>query len=324
MAFQLFTSKLIANLIIKDHVIRYVGVKQTTPITVRDFRERYIPKGIIHEGKIVDHDTLLMILEECVSDWGIKKKEVRFLIPDAFVVIRRTSIPIEIKDDEILGYLYLELGGTIHLPFDEPVIDFIKIQEEENKKEVLMFAAPQDIAQDYADLLEEATLKPIAADISPLCMYRLFTFYEKTDFNEHSLLVQFDLQSVNLCIFYQHQPLFMRHLDLETTIDDWDIRQNSANTVAEIKWMNQEQTLEIIIEEIQREIEHVLNFYRFNIRNGNEQVTNILMSGDHPFFGVLTSNLIERFEIPVETIDTLNELPLHYYLPLGLALKEVQ
>ncbi|MCH1626569.1 type IV pilus biogenesis protein PilM [Fredinandcohnia quinoae] len=324
MAFTLLHSNQIANIVIKDHVIRYVGAKQTNPLTIRNFRERYLPKGIIHEGKIIGRDTLQLILEECVTDWGIKKKEVRFVIPDSFVVIRKTSIPIEIKDDEILGYLYLELGGSIHLPFDEPVIDFIKLGEEDNKKVVLMFAAPQEIAQDYATLLEEVALRPIAADISPLCMYRLFYFYEKVDAVDHTMLLQFDLQTVNLSIFNQHLPVFMRHLPIDSTIDDWDIRQNPENTSAEIQWVNPNQAIEMIIDEIMKEIEHVLNFYRFNIRQGNEQVTNILMSGDHPYLHVLMSTLFERFEIPVQILETQVELPVQYYLPLGLALKEVQ
>ncbi|MCH1626582.1 type IV pilus biogenesis protein PilM [Fredinandcohnia quinoae] len=322
MAFSLFFSNQIANIIIKDHVIRYVGGKKNSPLTVRNFRERYIPKGIINEGKIMDRDTLHLILDECVSEWEIKKREVRFVIPDPFVVIRKAAIPIDIKDNEIIGYLLLELGSSIHLPFDEPVIDFKKISEGDRNKDVLMFATPREISQDYASLFKEVSLRPIAADISPLCMYRLFHSYNKTKIDNHSLLVQFDMQSVNLSIFHEHLPIFMRHIALDSTIADWEIRQNPEQTIAEINWINHNKSVEIIIEEIVREIEHLINFYRFNIRQGNEQVTDILMSGDHPYLSNLISAIIDRFELPIKTIDTLEKLPVHFLLPLGLALKE--
>lgn len=324
MAFTLFSSNKMANIIIKDHAIRYVGVKQTSPITVQKFREKYLPPGIVQDGRIIERDTLLLILDECVSDWGIKRNRVQFVIPDPFVVIRRISIPKEVKDDEIIGYIYLELGTTIHLPFEEPVLDFIKISEDETRKEVLVFAAPEDVANEYSALLEEVDLKPIAADISPLCMYRLFHFCDQTNEEEHTLLIQFDLQSVNLSIFHQDIPLFTRHISLETSIDDWDIQQNHSHTIADIIWNGHRSKLEVMIDELLKEIEHVMNFYSFNMTQGKEKVSTILMSGDHPYLSYIMSILNQRYEIPVRTISKIEQLPAHYYLPLGLALKEVQ
>ncbi|MEH7236192.1 type IV pilus biogenesis protein PilM [Bacillus sp. JJ1562] len=323
MAFSLFSSSKIANIILKDHAIRYVGVKRSNPITVQKFREKYLPPGIIQDGRIMERDTLHLILEECVTDWGIKNTQVQFVIPDPFVVIRRISIPIEVKDDEIIGYIYLELGATIHLPFDEPVLDFKVLSEDEKKKEVLIFAAPEDVAFEYSSILEDVSLKPIAADISPLCMYRLFHFCQKTNEEEHSLLLQFDLQSANLSIFHQDIPLFMRHLTLETSINDWDIQQNSTNTLADITWNSHRSKLEVLIDEMIKEIEHVMNFYSFNMTQGKERITKILVSGDHPNLPDISSTLMDRYEIPVNNIDKFDKLPSHYFLPLGLALKEV-
>lgn len=324
MAFTLFTSNIMANIIIKDHAIRYVGVKQTNPITVQKFREKYLPPGVIQEGRIIERDTLLLILDECVSEWGIKKNHVQFVIPDPFVVIRKITIPKEVKDDEIIGYIYLELGTTIHLPFEEPVLDFKKLSEDETRKEILIFAAPEDVANEYSALLEEVDLKPVAADITPLCMYRLFHFCGQTKAEEHSLLVQFDLQSVNFSIFHRDIPLFMRHITLETSIDDWDIQQNQSSTLADIRWSSHSSKLEVLMDELMKEIEHVMNFYSFNMTQGKDRVTTILMSGDHPYLTDITSTLNQRYEIQVHTITQFEQLPDHYYLPLGLALKEVQ
>ena len=323
MAFELFSSNQIANIVIKDHVIRYIGVKQSSPLIVQKYRERYLPPGLIDEGKIVERETLKLILEECVNDWGIKKRQVRFIIPDSFVVIRKTSIPIDIKDDEIVGFLYSELGSTIHLPFDEPVLDIKKLSETDEKKEVLMFAAPEDVALDYSSLLEEVSLKPIAADISPLCMYRLFDYSDKTNEENHSLLIQFDLQTVNLCIFNKHVPIFMRHLNIDSTTDDWDIQYNRSGSFAEIKWISEHRSIETVLGEIYKEIEHVLNFYHFSILQGKQQVTDILFSGDHPHLKEVYATVVDRYDVPVSIIDNVDTLPSNYYLPLGLALKEV-
>ncbi|MCA1031925.1 pilus assembly protein PilM [Bacillus timonensis] len=320
----LTNSKKIANIIIKDHVIRYVGSSHSSSVTIQKYRERYLPTGIIEEGKILDRDSLRLIMEECVEDWDIKKKPVRFVIPDASVFIRKTSIPKDVNDDEIMGYLYLELGSTIHLPFEDPVIDFQKLTEDDTKKEVLMFAAPEEVALSYATLLEEASLNPIAADISPLCMYRLFEYSDKVNANHHSMLIQFDLQAVNLSIFHNHIPVFMRDIALETSIDDWDISPNRTGTLAEINWVNTQNNIEPVIEDLLKEIEHVLNFYHFSIRQGKDQIDTILFGGDHPYSNYIISKLTERYEMPVITLAELNDIPSSYFLPLGLALKEVQ
>jgi type IV pilus assembly protein PilM len=324
MAFELFSSNQIANIIIKDHVIRFIGVKQSSQLVVQKYHERYLPQGLIVEGKIIERETLELILEECVEEWGIRKRKVRFNIPDSYVTIRKTTVPIDIRDDEIVGYLYSELDSTLHLPFDEPVLDIRKLSETAEKKEVLLFAAPEEISFEYSKLLEDVSLKPIAADISPLCIYRLFDYSGKTNGNNHTLLIQFDLHTVNLSIFHQHVPLFMRHLDMETTSADWDIQYNQYDSSAEFKWVSEHNSIESVLDDIYKEIEHVLNFYHFSILQGKEQVSNILFCGDHPYLKKIYHAFVERFEAPVSVIDNIENLPSNYYLPLGLALKEVQ
>ena len=73
--------KKIINMTIKDHVVRFVELKQTHPPVISRFGERYLPKGIIHDGRIQDLETFETILEECVDDWKIAKRDVRFIVP---------------------------------------------------------------------------------------------------------------------------------------------------------------------------------------------------------------------------------------------------
>ncbi len=115
-----------------------------------------------------------MILEECVDEWKIRNRKVRFLIPESLVIIRKVMIPAEIKDDEINGYLYLELGTSIHLPFEEPVFDAVVLSEENDKKEILLFAAPEENVLEYSQLFSDVKLHPIQAEVSPLALYRLY------------------------------------------------------------------------------------------------------------------------------------------------------
>src|SRR4051812_6520016 len=229
MAFSLFTPKnRIIYLVLNDHSIRLFELKQANPPSAQRWNERFLPPGIISDGKITDIDSLANILEECIDVWKIQRRQVRFLVPDQLVIIRKVSIPAEIQDDEIQGYLYLELGSSIHLPFEEPVFDFYSIESDGKTRDLLLFVAPEQQVMEYANLLSKLKLTPLAADISPLALYRLYHQLDDTSANEVLFSVQFDLTSVNLSIFEQYVPLVMRQFALPFNVDIWDVRADLA------------------------------------------------------------------------------------------------
>ncbi|MGP7816824.1 hypothetical protein [Niallia sp. 01092] len=68
MALFSFGKNKVINLIIKDHVIRFVELKHTEDLLVQNWGERYLSVGLIHESTIQDVETLSMILDECIQD----------------------------------------------------------------------------------------------------------------------------------------------------------------------------------------------------------------------------------------------------------------
>jgi type IV pilus assembly protein PilM len=300
----------VANLVIKDHIIRYVETKANDPLSVHKWGERQLAKGIIHDGKIMDHETLEMILEECVDEWKIKKRRVRFIVPDSFVIIRRLPLPADLEEDEIRGYLFMELGTTIPLPFDNPVFDYVIFEKTQEATTVLLFAAPEDLVLSYARLLEEAKLRPIAADVSPLCAYRLFYIADQAKKDDHILLIQFDQSSVNVSAFHQHKPVFMRHLLLEQ-YEDINIEKGRQRFVDPF-------------EDIYKEMERMMRFYSFSIHQGKQQITRVFLMGDHPRLSHVYQSLQERLDVPVELLSVAmaSTMDVRYHLAWGLALKE--
>ena len=146
-------------------------------------------------------------------------------MPNPFVVIRKTTIPEDIQVDEIEGYLYLELGTSIHLPFEDPVFDIVVLNEGEHGKDILLFAAPEERIVEYTDLLEDCKLQPIAADISSLALYRLAYLSNQSDQKEHCLLLDFDVFHVTATIFHEDKPVFMRHIPLPGEMSEWEKEQ---------------------------------------------------------------------------------------------------
>lgn len=332
MAFSLFTPKnRIINLVLNDHSIRLLELKQAKPPTAQRWSERFLPPGIISEGKITDIDSLSNILEECIDEWKIQRRQVRFLVPDQLVIIRKVSVPAEIQDDEIQGYLYLELGSSIHLPFEEPVFDFYALESDgKATRDLLLFAAPEQNVMEYSNLLSKLKLNPVAADISPLALYRLYHQQIQENSNEVLFSVQFDLTSVNLCIFEGSVPLVMRQFALPFNMELWEIKKDFSGLMV-FKYSGETDELVIQFEDIFREINKLIDFYRYSLNNDRQDITKFLLNGDHPMLNAIYDEMKERFEIPVDSITLENEIkgktesvPTSLILPLGLALKGVQ
>lgn len=331
MAFSLFTPKnRIINLVLNDHSIRLLELKQENPPTPQRWSERFLPPGIISDGKITDIDSLSNILEECIDEWKIHRRQVRFVVPDPLVILRKVSVPADIQDDEMKGYLYLELGSTIHLPFEEPVFDFYPLANDGKTKDLLLFAAPEQHVMEYADLFSSLKLNPIEADISPLALYRLYHLLDQASSNEALFTVQFDLTSVNLCIFAENVPLVMRQFSLPFNLEQWEIKRDLAGLMV-CKYIGDASELVIQFEDIFREINKLIDFYRYSLNNEKHDITKFLLNGDHPLLGAIYDEMKERFDVPVEVISLETEskgktsnLPSSLLLSLGLALKGVQ
>lgn len=330
MAFSFFSGRSkVVNLVLNDHSIRYVELKQKNPVIPHHFGQRLLSPGIITDGKIQDFDTLVNILDECIAEWKIAKREIRFIVPDSLVIIRKVSIPADVKQDEIHGYLYLELGSTIHLPFEDPVFDTISLGVENQKQEILVFAAPEKYVIEYADLFKIVRLKPIAADISPLAIYRLYHQNDMAAKNEVLLSVQFDLDVVSMCVFEEQIPVFMRHIpgDLQ---ENWKVKRSRDNqSNKELIYDGEIAELTFQLEEIYRDIAKLMDFYRYSLTHGKNEVSRILVNGDHPMLDRVLTDMKDRFGIPVDTLKIrihhteAVELPRAYNLALGLGLKEV-
>ncbi|WP_158217569.1 type IV pilus biogenesis protein PilM [Lottiidibacillus patelloidae] len=329
MGFDLsFKPKRKVNIVIKDHVIRYLELKNNgKEIVVKDCKERYLPDGVIKEGKIQNREKLTFILAECVEEWKIKNREVQFIVPDQIIVIRRVQVPGDLLEDEIQSHLFLELGASIHLPFEEPLFEFklLPNSEQKNKQDILLIAAPEETVEQYRQLLEDVSLDAVVADISSLSIYRLYYSAMEDVENEHLLLIQYDLSSVNLTIFNEEFPVFSRHIVNEFDEGSWEVSDGK------IAWTKNEEDLQAVIEEDIVEMDRVMNFYRFTLTKGKEEITKILIIGDNPYLSDVIGKMKDRFTVPIMSFDegvfqtdTGEALPREQYLALGLALKEVQ
>ncbi|MBM7653035.1 hypothetical protein [Neobacillus cucumis] len=62
-------------------------------------------------------------------------------------------------------------------------------------KDLLLFAAPEQYVMEYVDLLSRLKVNPVAADISPLSLYRLYHKLDRASAGKDNPLTQFPATS---------------------------------------------------------------------------------------------------------------------------------
>lgn len=307
-----------ATLTIEDDAVRFVRLKSTAPLVVDVAEEVKLPPNTVVEGKIVDAEALVVILEGTIKEWGIAKRDVQFLAPDTYVMIRKVPYPDDIQPDELKGHFFIEIGSTIYLPFDDPVFDVVPCSLNEGTKEAILIASKESILDTYEDVLKAVKLNPVVADIGPLALYRLAYKTYQFSGQEHVLIADMHDGVLTVSIFHKHYPLFMRPVDLAQSADIAIVADITADPHS------------ITPTTIVMELEKLMSFYRYNLHNGNASITHLLVNGEYDGMETLLSAIRERFSIQAERL--LKEplqlqdgqlLPATFNRTIGLALKEV-
>lgn len=335
-----------ANIVVEDHAIRIVVSKGLRLDDVSLYIERAVPVGLIKEGKVVDELAFTEFMQGLVEAYGLKKADVRFYAPNSIVMMRQVDIPHDVKDRELKAHFELEVGISLHLPFEEPLIDVYPLEqaseeaehspslsevaateETEPTRRGLLFAASSEEVMRYTEIFEDVGLHPVAVDIQALGVYRYFYYLEEPSAGQVHLFFELNLTSVNISIFYNHQLEFLRFEQLDMDIEAWThVQKGEGRVDFHLKQDEREAVGEVIANQIE-ELGRIMNFYRYSQHQGERQVDEIVVSGDYPELEDVCETLEMTYDMPVRL--------LHGWIPnretavngpafvpaLGLALK---
>ncbi|MYL50198.1 hypothetical protein GLV98_11930 [Halobacillus litoralis] len=293
--FGFFNSSGRVNFVIKNHCIRYVYSKSGNAGEIDDTGEIALPAHVMEDGKIKDTHELTTIVENFIENKGWSNKMLYFTVPDHSVVVRPYDVPVHLKDDEVKGYLYMQLGETLHLPFDDPAFDYSVMSENEEKKKLLLFAFPEEQIRVLDQVFKDAKLKTRAADISALSIYRLYDYLDLASNGEHLLLIDWNLDGCVLTVFNEHVPAFINHTKSPLSMALWK-RENGRYI-----WQGDEEAPTEFTYDQVNEVERIMDFYRFSVMNGKVSVSKVLLTGDWPE-NDRVRELLEERGIRVDTL----------------------
>lgn len=294
------------NMVITNRVLRYTFHQNSTLDSLTSHGEIELPEGTISDGNIMNKPVLIELINKLVHTEKWKRKKLYFCVPDNTVVIREMAVPATLSKNEIKGYLNTQIGNSLHLPFDNPAIDFEMLDAVKEQQNILLFAYPEDRLHAFNGVFIEAGLKPEVADLTSLSVYRYY-YVQSESKEEDVLLIHWNTDSIALTAFNQHKAIFTRYRKVEVP-----------------KEMLDEQMANQMVNEQIIEVNRIIDFYQYNIRNNKSSITKILISGDFPYLKQVKNKLMDKVIISVSLVDEINkaqEIPAKYTDVLGLALK---
>ncbi len=320
---------------IEDEGIRYIEASKNKD-GVRVHRAGMIPldKGLIEGGKILNQEAVELQLALANKEHRIGGRKVSLAVPSSFVVIRKLQIP-PLPDREVRGLIEVELESSIHLPFSRPYFDYHKLgtvetdPEEGPQDHYLVIAAPGDLIDQYVSLLKQIDLHTVAVDIEPLALYRVLAV-GGTSLPQNFMLVQMGLHSINVGIFQQDIPEFMRNIPLDLGNYAAASDEKSLSTASLYRVLRERNAFVSFSDDLSRELERVINFYQFSLKNDGTRIETVYFTGDLPQMEEMLHVLRERLPqfhihlLPLEHIsrDPASQWELQAYtVALGLSLR---
>ncbi|GAB2491417.1 hypothetical protein GCM10008929_14490 [Alkalibacterium psychrotolerans] len=301
-----------------DRSIRYL-VMDTQKKTVIEKDELVFDTTIIQEGQLVNVSLLETRLDALIKEKKWKNAKVSIILPDDFVTIREEDIPSQLNETEIKDYLNLHINQSIRLPFDNPKVELEVLEKKEQTQTLLLVAYPGEQVTNYLDLLSQVSLKPEVADISSLCVYRILLQQNTAHFStkDHVMVLQWNPVDTTITVFNEGIPQFNRHTRSQRLMDSWKLSKDG-----QWDWtMSDEELVDSLTEQLNG-LERFIEFYRYSVMDGQESISDIILSGYFPDLNRLEELLNDRFSIKVHTLNLPNEFTQADAMLYGSTLKE--
>ncbi|WNS42695.1 pilus assembly protein PilM [Paenibacillus sp. MMS20-IR301] len=293
---------------IEESAIRFVSLKKNKTWEVRKKKVLPLQPGMIVENQIADGESLLDILKPWVKKQGLRGSKVALAIPPAQIIIRKMSIP-STNEKQLDQLVKLEVETGLHLPFENPVYDYVTTGIDENQSHLLVFAAPRKPIQDHIDILEAAGLRVGAVEISATALARSIMLNQGEVLNE-TMLIHLEQSLLDIYMFREGNPVFIRSInvaDLQTgraeaavpVQEELKFRSEVAAALeSEEEHLSPEQMLEITAE-----ISRMLNFYQYSLHDGSTRISKVLITGTpvlrSQLHDELSQSLNEQEVVPV-------------------------
>lgn len=259
--------------------------------------EAAVPPGYVEDDHIKDEIGYFTWMKEQINSWGIKRDQVRYFVPDSSVMMKAIEHPEDVETEGLKGYVQMELGRSIQLPFENPLLDVYDPIPGDQK--ATLFAAPAEEVMRFANILDDAGLDPTIADLRALSSIRYFTKRDYFKSDKSYLLVEWLMTGVVVTIYRGGEVEFLRFQPFEK--ENGVYRSYTEGDDIAFRLDGDLESYRFQLAEQVTELERMMTFYRFSIHKGDIAVEEIISFGESPELDYIDGLLRENLSFPQVT-----------------------
>lgn len=312
------------HLEVHDYMLRAI-VKKGESIADWVAREIPLTTGIVEEAVLLDEFALIELLKENLATLGGKNQQVSLFVPDNTVLLKKFDYAGTLDEKELKNYLNMEIGQSIHLPFQEPLVDVYDPVPDDGQ--AVLFAAPPEEVQKMVGILLDTDLEPSVVDVRALCNLRVLANLLLIDDEQTYLVADWSITGVSICIYSLGQIEFLRFQSIDTDLTKWALEQETEQELTYMYTGEQAEYMKLLEDQV-LELDRMMNFFKFSLHKGERAVDEILVLGDNPMLRKISEILSDNLSVSVKllTDDMIQtkfpQFSVKHSALLGLALKE--
>ncbi|TCI37577.1 MULTISPECIES: pilus assembly protein PilM [unclassified Exiguobacterium] len=269
-----------------------------------------LAKGAYAEGLIQDENAFGLAFDELCRKIKVRKGMVCAVdMAETEVLSRKVEIPSNIPKDEIRGYLFMEIGSSIILPFDDVAFDYEVLGETDMKTEVMLHAVSVDLTKAIRAYMKKRgfALKKIVP--RPIAIANGVSRLETLDPLKSTLLWHVTPFAHQLLVLEEGQVRFIRAIE-----NDLSYRADTTDGIVTYTFNGSNEALANRTDEWLNELARFLDFYRYSLRTDGRPIDELIISGTVPELDDLVRTIELESMVPIKRID--DPLPLSHATPL--------
>ncbi|WP_424766781.1 pilus assembly protein PilM [Paenibacillus sp. sgz302251] len=245
-----------------DHTgVRYARAKKKKTWEMESYGYMPFEAGWIEDDHFTAVDELSSRLKQWVKQEKLIGTAVTLSVPTSQVIIRKLQIEAS-NPKELKQLVELEVETTLHLPFENPVYDYINVSAKDGYYDVLIFASPQKWILQCVEVLESAGLKVRHSELASSALARAMQEERPAPLTS-AMLINLDKSNTEVYMFHNGYPVFMRVMNEyeQLTIDEEGLSPE-------------------LIASMNAEVSRLLNFYQYSIHEGQSRITHTTVTGN--------------------------------------------
>lgn len=176
------------------------------------------------------------------------------------MLLKSFEHPRDVEANKLKEYVQMELGHSIHVPFQDPLIDVYDPTEGDGQ--AMMFAAASEEVNKYINLFLDINMEPEAADIRALCNLRLLEKLGMIDNEKTYLISNWLINELSICIYSNGHVDFLRFQQIPTAISQWHAKSLDEKQL-EFTYEGDLEDYRMTMMDQVLELDRIMNFFRF-------------------------------------------------------------